>query len=76
MLNFGSEDETEIGKMTVSEAKQYIQEGHFMEGSMKPKVEAAVRFLENGGGKAVITLLENAEEALLNGAGTAIVPNN
>ena len=75
MLNFGSDDETEIGEMTVSEAKQYIQEGHFMEGSMKPKVEAALRFLENGGEKSVITSLANAREALLNGAGTTILKN-
>ena len=42
---------------------------------MKPKVEAALRFLENGGEKSVITSLANAREALLNGAGTTILKN-
>ncbi len=72
MLNFGTPDEKKIDEATVSEANMYMEEGHFMAGNMKPKVAAALRFVENRGEKAVITSLESAKEALLTGAGTTI----
>jgi len=71
-LNYGEPDEEPIDKMSLDEAQQYMEEGHFMEGSMKPKVESAMRFLQSGGKKAIIASLENAREALENGAGTHI----
>ena len=53
--------------------KQYYQEGHFAEGSMGPKVLAAMRFVENSGSRAIITCLEKVVEALRGHTGTIIV---
>jgi len=58
--------------MTVEEAKQYHAEGHFAKGSMEPKVRAAIRFIEAGGQKAIITSLDKAFDALEGKAGTTI----
>ncbi|HSO29283.1 MAG TPA: hypothetical protein VLS28_05225 [Candidatus Sulfomarinibacteraceae bacterium] len=60
--------------MTRSEAKAYLAEGiHFAPGSMAPKIEACVAFLEGGGSEAVISSPENLEYALRGQAGTHIV---
>ena len=58
--------------MTLTEAKRYLKEGHFLPGSMKPKIMACVRFLESGGEEAIITSLEKAIEALEGKTGTVI----
>jgi carbamate kinase len=60
--------------MTVAEAKQYMDEGHFAPGSMLPKVEACIKFIENGGEKALITDPPNIPRALNGETGTWIVP--
>jgi carbamate kinase len=73
-LNFGQPDEKAIDKMTVAEAKQYIEEGHFAKGSMLPKVQAIIWFLESGGKKAIITDPESITRALRGETGTLIVP--
>ncbi len=76
-LNFGQPDQEPIDEMTVAEAKQYIEEGHFAEGSMLPKMKAIVWFLENGDGhdrEAIITNPENIAHALRGESGTRIVP--
>jgi carbamate kinase len=73
-LNFGKSDEEGIDVMTLSEAKKYLAEGHFLPGSMGPKVKACIRFLEWGGEKAVITSLDNAVDALEGRTGTKIIP--
>jgi carbamate kinase len=72
-LNFGKPDEKEIDRMTLSEAKRYLAEGHFLAGSMGPKVRACIRFLEWNGKKAIITSLDNAIDALDGKTGTEIV---
>jgi len=54
-LNFGKENEKPILRSTLPEIKQYMEEGHFKPGSMKPKIEAIIQFLEGGGRKAIIT---------------------
>lgn len=72
-LNFGRHDQKEIETMTVSEARKYQEEGHFPPGSMGPKVEAAIEFLENGGKRAIITSQEMLVSALQGCAGTQIV---
>ena len=72
-LNFGKKDEKSIDVLTVSQARQYIEEGHFLEGSMKPKILASVKFVENGGEKAIICALEDAVQTLEGRAGTQIV---
>jgi len=60
--------------MTVAEAKRYIKEGHFKPGSMLPKVQAIVDFLEGGGKEAIITDPAHLEQALAGKTGTHIVP--
>lgn len=71
-LNYGKPDERDIDRMTVSEAKRYLEEGHFLPGSMEPKIVACIRFLESGGERAIITSLEKATEALEGKTGTSI----
>ena len=74
-LNFGKPDQKWLDKITVSEAKAYLAEGkHFAKGSMAPKVEAIIRFLENGGKRALITNPENIGRALKGETGTWVVP--
>lgn len=73
-LNFNSDDVVYLDKMTVAEAKQYIEEGHFAPGSMLPKVQAIIKYLENGGKKALITDPEHISEALEGKTGTWILP--
>lgn len=72
-LNFGKPDEKDIDRMTLAEAKRYLAEGHFLAGSMGPKVKACIRFLEWGGKRAVITALDKAIAALDGKTGTEIV---
>jgi carbamate kinase len=54
-INFNKPDEKRLDVITIEEAKQYLAEGHFAEGSMAPKVRAAINFTENGKGEAIIT---------------------
>jgi carbamate kinase len=72
-LNFGKENQKPITRATLPEIKGYLTEGHFKAGSMKPKIEAIVQFLEGGGKKAVITSPENLLEAFKGKCGTTIV---
>ncbi len=76
-LNYGKPDQRPIDRMTVSEAKRYLEEGHFLAGSMGPKVLACIRFIEWGGKgkKAIITALDKAIDALEGRTGTHIVPD-
>jgi len=71
-LNFGAENQKPIARATVSEIKKYMAEGHFKPGSMKPKIEAIIQFLEGGGKKAIITSPENLLRAVKGEAGTTI----
>jgi carbamate kinase len=73
-LNFNKPDQRMIDEMTLTEARQYMAEGHFAPGSMLPKIEAAVDFLKNGGPQAVITDPPNLARALRGETGTRIVP--
>src|SRR5438093_5852436 len=57
-LNFGKPDQKTLDKITVADAKKYIAEGHFKPGSMLPKVQACVQFIEQGGSEALITCPE------------------
>ena len=72
-LNYKKEDEKELRDVTVSELKKYIEEGHFAKGSMLPKVEACMEFINNNNnGVAVITSLDKALLALKGKTGTRI----
>jgi carbamate kinase len=73
-LHFGMAHEKEIDTMSVSQAKHYLAEGHFTPGSMGPKIEAAIGFLERGGRAVIITLPEQARAALRGQTGTHILP--
>lgn len=73
MINFGKENEEAISEMDLATAKKYMAEGHFAKGSMLPKVEACIDFVEKSGhGIALITSLEKAGEALAGKTGTII----
>jgi len=74
-INFGKPDEKWLDRMTLAEARQYLAEGtHFAKGSMAPKIQAIIWFLENGGKQALITNPENIGRALKGETGTWIVP--
>ncbi len=74
-LNFGKPDQKGIDRMTMQEAKRYLAEGiHFAKGSMAPKIQAVIWFLEAGGKQAIITNPENIGLALQGESGTWIVP--
>ena len=68
-------EQQELGQITVSEAKKYFEEGQFPAGSMGPKIEAAIRFIEGGGKRATIGHLEEALPTLLGKAGTHNFPD-
>jgi len=72
-INFGKADQKALGKMTVSEIEKLYNEGHFLKGSMGPKVMAAIRFVKAGGEKSIITSLSKAVDALDDLTGTIIV---
>jgi carbamate kinase len=73
-LDFGTPEQRWIDRLTLGEAKERLAEGrHFASGSMAPKIEAVVRFLEHGGERAIITDPENVERALAGETGTTIV---
>jgi carbamate kinase len=72
-LNFGKPDQQPVLRMTVAQAKRYIDEGQFAPGSMLPKIQAIVEFLEAGGGEAVVTDPPHLARAIAGKAGTRIV---
>ncbi len=72
-LRYGTPQQLDLERLTLEEAKRHLQSGEFPPGSMGPKIEAAILFLENGGERAIIASLEQAKEALEGQAGTEIV---
>lgn len=71
-INYGEPDEEWLKEVKLDEMKRYFEEGHFSEGSMKPKVKSAIRFLESGGERAIIASLNEAAEAVRGETGTVI----
>lgn len=69
-MNFRKPNEKDLDKLTIAEAEKYLEEGHFLPGSMEPKVKACIRFLKAGGEKAIITSLDKAVDALEGETGT------
>ena len=69
-LNFGRIDYKYLDLISTNEAKKYMNEGHFPAGSMGPKVQAAINFLESGGERAIITSIEKITDAIEGNAGT------
>lgn len=73
VLNYGSDHPINIDKMTTAEAARYAREGHFKTGSMLPKVESSIDFINAGKGRrAIITSLDGAKSALAGKGGTTI----
>ncbi|MBC8175017.1 MAG: carbamate kinase [Candidatus Marinimicrobia bacterium] len=72
-LNFGKSDQIQLDEITVEQAENYLQEGHFGTGSMAPKVEACIRFVKSSGERAIITSLDTAIDALNGKTGTQII---
>lgn len=73
-VNFNKPEQVLLDQMTLTEARKYIAEGHFAPGSMLPKIEAAVEFVQMGGPLAVITDPPNLARALRGETGTRVVP--
>jgi len=72
-INFRKPNEKDLDTIKLNEAIKYMEEGHFEEGSMKPKIQACINFLEGGGEIAIITSMEKILEAIEGKAGTRIV---
>jgi len=73
-LDFGKPTQRSLDRLTASEARAHLAAGQFPPGSMGPKVAAALRYLDHGGGETIITSLDRAYDALAGSAGTRIVP--
>ena len=73
-LNYGKPDVKPLDNVTLDELKQYVTENHFAPGSMLPKVQAVISFLEKGGKKAIITNPESLEDAIAGKTGTHVYP--
>lgn len=73
-IDFRKETQQALHDVTVDDIKKYYDEGQFPAGSMAPKIEAAITFLEGGGDQVVITSIENVREALQGKRGTRITP--
>jgi carbamate kinase len=74
-LNYRKPDQRDLDVLSVSEAKRYFDEGQFARGSMGPKMQAALEYLERGGKAALITMPETIERALAGETGTWILPD-
>ncbi len=73
-INFGKPEQKALRTLTAGEAEKYMEEGQFASGSMKPKIAAALGFLEHGGSRVIISSPGNLVAALEGRAGTTIVP--
>ncbi|MFC6287478.1 carbamate kinase [Nocardioides sp. GCM10027113] len=75
VLRFGTPEAEPLGTVTVGQLRRYADEGHFASGSMGPKVDAACRFVEQGGSRSVITSLDQIKAAVTGDSGTVVVPD-
>lgn len=73
-LHFSTPQQRDLDQMTLAQADEYMQAGHFARGSMQPKIEAVTDFIRMGGPKALITNPPNLNRALLGKTGTTIIP--
>ena len=71
-VNFQKPDQKLLNKLTISEAIKYFEEGHFPPGSMGPKIQAAINFVNFSKKKAIITSINKIEQAIRGKAGTVI----
>ena len=73
-INFNKPDQRWLDRITAAEARQYLQEGHFAKGSMLPKIQAILKYLDCGGKAALITDPEHIKDAMDGKTGTWILP--
>ena len=73
-LDFGRPSQRPLEHLTLEEARRYLREGHFGEGSMAPKIRAIINYLEHGGRRAVVTSPDHLERAAEGSAGTVFEP--
>ncbi len=71
-LNFGTPQQVNLDELSIADAKKYLAEGQFPKGSMGPKIEAAINFIEGGGQEVIITSIEKTGDAINGKAGTRI----
>ncbi len=71
-INFNKENKKKLEKIKLKDIEKYYKEGQFPEGSMGPKIEAAINFLKNGGEEVIITSIENLDKSIDDGKGTHI----
>jgi len=74
-LNYGTPEQIDLRTLKASDARRYLDEGHFPDGSMGPKIEAAIKFLREGGQRVLICDLERFVESLDGQSGTWIIPD-
>ncbi len=74
-IRFGRPDQEWLDTVTVSQAREYLERGEFPLGSMGPKIEAGIEFVEHGGRECIVTCSECVGQAILGEAGTHIVPS-
>ncbi len=74
-LNYHKPDQQDLPQLTLSEARRYLEAGHFAKGSMEPKIRAGIHYLEQGGKAVLITLPETITQALAGKAGTWLLPD-
>ena len=74
-INFKKPNQRDLDRISLSEAEQYYNEGHFARGSMGPKIQASINYLEHGGRAALITMPETIGKALSGQTGTWIIPD-
>lgn len=73
-LDFGKPSQKKLERLILKQAKNYLKEGHFPEGTMAPKITAATRFVESGGKEAIVAEMKDLLKAVAHEAGTRIVP--
>ncbi len=74
-INFGKENQKALDRITVSQAKNYMEQGHFPKGSMGPKIESAIAFVQATNRQCIITSLEKVSEAFKGETGTFVIPD-
>lgn len=73
-LDYGKSNEKDLHEVCVKDMELYAKQGHFAAGSMGPKINAAIRFINKGGQRAVITSLDNALQGFRGVKGTQVIP--
>ncbi|WP_277585036.1 carbamate kinase [Psychrobacillus antarcticus] len=72
-INFGTPEQQNLLEVSIEDALRYLEEGQFPKGSMGPKIEAAILFLQKGGKNVIITTIDKLQDALAGKTGTRIV---